>query len=293
MYYFEEFENNLRSKGTSSSTVSAYMSDINDFVSFLSDRPTDILAAGSDDIKAYISSLEDAGRSKSTVNRRIASLKRYYGFLLGEGIIERDPTYGSKASVVEAKEIVYLTEDEITKFVESPGNNKQGLRDRAILEMMYATGIKVSELCDLDLGDLNLNIGYISISSGEKNKGRVVPIGRYCKTAVKEYILKSRRNFLDGKDDKGALFLNHLGTRITRQGVWKILKKYSAVSGIEKDVTPQMIRDTFAVHLIQHGADLKTLQELLGHEDITATQIYLKFKKNRVMDVYNDSFPRA
>ena len=129
--------------------------------------------------------------------------------------------------------------------------------------------------------------------SKDRAKARVVPIGRYCRDALKEYMLKGRRQLLGKKEDRGALFLSHIGERITRQGVWKILKTYGEMAELDTELTPQVIRNTFAVHLIQHGADLKSLQELLGHEDIMATKIYLKFRKNRIMDVYNSAFPRA
>ncbi len=293
MYYLDDYEKYLEGKGTSAATRAAYLSDVKDFESFLKSSGKALESASADDFKEYSAALSESGKSVATVNRRISSVRSFYEYLIGIGAVSSNPCVGSKAEKVEEKEIVYLTEDQINKLIELPSSDAAGLRDRALLEMMYATGMRVSELCDLDISDLNLNIGYVSVNSKNKTKARVVPIGKYCKSAVKEYMLKGRRTLLSKKDDRGALFLSHIGERMTRQGVWKILKTYADALDLKIEVTPQVIRNTFAVHLIQHGADLKSLQELLGHEDIMATKIYLKFRKNRVMDVYNSTFPRA
>ncbi len=293
MYYIDDYEKYLVEKGSSANTRSAYLSDVVDFEKYLNTSGISLEKADSIDFQNYISSLYEEGRSAATVNRRLSSVRSFYDYLIKVGTVSSNPCSGSKADRIEEKDIVYLTEEQINKLVESPSGDSAGLRDRALLEMMYATGLRVSEICRLDITDLNLNIGYISVKPQDNGKARLVPIGSYCKKAVREYILKGRRNLLGKKDDRGALFLSHIGERITRQGVWKILRTYAKKNGLGEDITPQVIRNTFAVHLIQHGADLKSLQELLGHEDIMATKIYLKFRKNRVMDVYNNSFPRA
>ena len=289
----EDYEKYMKEKGVSAGTLSAYVSDVRDFISYLDSIMLPAENASQEDFENYLSKLDSEGKSKATVNRRISSVRSFYDYLIETGAAEANPCSKSKAQKLEEKEIVYLTEEEITKLVESPGNDAMGLRDRALLEMMYATGVRVTELCDLDIADINLKVGYISVNSKDRNKGRAVPMGRYCREAVREYMLKSRRTFLKNKEDKGALFLNYQGERMTRQGVWKVLKSCAEKCGIDKEVTPQVIRNTFAVHLIQHGADLRSLQELMGHEDIMATKIYLKFKKYRIMDVYNSAFPRA
>ena len=293
MYYIDDYEKYLESKGTAAGTRTAYLSDIEDFEIFFASSGRPLEKAKEEDFKEYLDKLAVSGKSKATVNRRISSIRSFYDYLIQRGAVKVNPCRNSKAEKVEEKEIVYLSEEKINQLIESPSDDAAGLRDRALLEMMYATGMKVSELCGLDIWDLNLNIGYVSVNTKDKSKARVVPIGKYCRNAVKEYMLKGRRILLGKKEDRGALFVSHVGERITRQGVWKIIKTYADRLGFEEEITPQVIRNTFAVHLIQHGADLKSLQEILGHEDIIATKIYLKFRKNRVLDVYNNTFPRA
>ena len=293
MYYIDDYEKNLLKKGSSKSTVSAYLADLDDFESYLKQLDKPLEKAKEEDFISYSDLLSNNGKSAATINRRISSIRSFYDYLIKRGAIKKNPCINSKASKIEEKEIKWLSEEKINKLVESPASDTSGKRDRAILELMYATGIRVSELCGLNVSDINLNIGYISVNTNDNKKARVVPIGRYCKAALKEYLEDSRKALLGKKEDKGALFLSYLGERITRQAVWKLLKTYGEKCELGEEVTPQLIRDTFAVHLIQHGADLKSLQELLGHEDIMATKIYLKFKKTRVMDVYNNSFPRA
>ena len=291
MYYIDDYEKYLEGKNTAYSTRTAYLADIDDFEKFLDGKPLE--KAKQEDFTSYVSFLMESGKSNATVNRRISSVRSFYEYLISRGAVKKNPCSGSKAEKVEEKEIKYLSEEQINKLVESPGNDTAGIRDRALLELMYASGLRVSELCSLDITDLNFNIGYITVKSKDKNKARAVPVGRYCREALKVYLAGPRKELLGKKEDKGALFLSYLGERMTRQGVWKILKTYGEKCELKEEITPQVIRNTFAVHLIQHGADLKSLQEMLGHEDIMATKIYLKFKKNRVMDVYNNAFPRA
>ncbi len=293
MYYIDDYEKYLESKGTAAGTRTAYLSDVDDFENWLKTSGKPLEKAKAEDFKGYTEYLSESGKSPATINRRISSVRSFYDYLIQRGAVKKNPCSESKAGKIEEKEIIYLSEEEITKLIESPEGIVPGLRDRALLEMMYATGMRVSELCALDISDLNLNIGYVSVNTKDRAKARVVPIGRYCRDALKEYMLKGRRQLLGKKEDRGALFLSHIGERITRQGVWKILKTYGEMAELDTELTPQVIRNTFAVHLIQHGADLKSLQELLGHEDIMATKIYLKFRKNRIMDVYNSAFPRA
>ena len=176
--------------------------------------------------------------------------------------------------------------------MEIPDDSVKGKRDRSILEIMYATGIKASEVTDADVSDLNLRMGFITCR-GEHGKARIVPIGRPARQALEEYIYDARQTILKNKDEQDALFLNLSGERMTRQGLWKILKEYAEKADIEKKITPQILRNSFAAHMIQNGADLKSLQELMGYEDITATQIYLTVSKNRIKEVYDNAHPRA
>jgi len=208
-----------------------------------------------------------------------------------DGRIGANPCFGIKTTRVERDSFEYLTEDEVNRLLDSPDGSPKGLRDKAMLELMYATGIKASELCDLKTDDINLKIGYVNVLGG--NKKRVVPVGKMAREAISIYLENSRSAMLLGKDDKGYLFLSYLGEQLTRQGVWKILKFYAQKAEIKAKMSPQILRNSFAAHMVQNGADLKSLQELLGHEDITATKIYLTVSKNRIMDVYGKAFPRA
>ena len=173
-----------------------------------------------------------------------------------------------------------------------PDKSVRGIRDRAILELLYATGIRVMELAEANTEDINLRMGFITCA-GEQSKARLIPIGRPARAALEEYIYEARPQLLREDEEEKALFVNYYGQRMTRQGLWKILKEYGKQADLEHKLTPNIIRNSFAVHMIQNGADLKSLQELLGHEDISATQIYLTVTKNRIKDVYDKTHPRA
>ena len=181
------------------------------------------------------------------------------------------------------------------KLLSMPNDSVKGIRDRAILEVLYATGIRVTELIELKLNDVNIRMGFITCS-GEYGKARIVPMGGLARKALENYIFNDRDRLLKDKvNDNGdsPLFVNHAGEKITRQGLWKILKEYGKNADMSNKITPQILRNSFAVHMVQNGADMKSLQELLGHEDISATQIYLSVNKNRIKDVYDKTHPRA
>jgi integrase/recombinase XerD len=199
---------------------------------------------------------------------------------------------GLKAPKQQRKDVEFLSVDEVNKLLETPGEDAKGIRDRALLEMMYATGMKASEIAAVNTGDINLRIGFVSCS-GESGKARIIPLGKPARKAIQIYLDDSRPVLLGEGKDCGALFLNYMGDRMTRQGIWKLLRFYGDKAGIRKDMNPLILRNSFAAHMIQNGADLKSLQELLGHEDITATKVFLSLSKNRIMDVYDKAFPRA
>lgn len=173
-----------------------------------------------------------------------------------------------------------------------PDDSIRGKRDRAILELLYATGIRVNEVIAANVKDVNLRIGFFTCP-GESGKARIIPIGRPARAALEEYIYNSRDMMVKDNKDEDALFVNYYGKRMTRQGLWKIMKEYADKAGLSQKLTPHILRNSFAVHMVQNGADLKSLQELLGHEDISATQIYLSVTKNRIKDVYDKTHPRA
>lgn len=292
MYFIDDYENFLKANGRAKASVLAYLADVEDFEKYLSNNYSKALEeAGQDEISNYLYSLYKQGKSDSTMNRRIASLKSFYNYLITRNAVSSNPLKDIKGERIEPKELVYLTEDEVIKLIELPDDSDLGKRDRALLELMYASGIRASELCMVNLNDIDLKIGYISIKNDSKS--RMVPLGKPCQKAISEYLNGPRTRILGKKEDCKALFLSYLGERITRQGVWKILKSYAVKTDFSDKISPQTIRNTFAAHLIQHGADLKSLQELLGHEDIMATKIYLTVSKNRILDVYDKAFPRA
>lgn len=283
-------------KKTASNTREAYRRDIEAFRTFLCGRGIENLAAASNtDVVAYMMELKNTGKSKATAGRKLSSLRSFYKFLLKRGAVDENPTEDIKAPRIEKRELVYLTIEEVEKLLTMPDDSIKGIRDRAMLEVLYATGIRVSEIIELKLSDVNLRMGFVTLSGGH-GRARIVPMGTMARKALDRYILESRSALLKGKDDcnpEGILFVNYMGEAFSRQGFWKILKQYGRLAGLEDRITPHILRTSFAVHMVQNGADLKSLQELMGHEDIMATQIYLSVTKNRIKDVYDKTHPRA
>lgn len=291
MDYVNKFETYLDEKKVSRATQSAYMSDIQDFQVWLLSTGKPLEKAQVTDVASYMERLSRDGKSLSTQNRKLASIKSFYGFMKKSGKMNNNPTEDIKTQKVERNELEFLSVEEVETLLGAPDDSEKGLRDKALLEMMYATGLRASEVCELKVTDLDLKIGYVNVVG--TTKPRVVPMGKMARQAVGEYLEKSRVKLLASKEDTGILFLSYLGEKLTRQGIWKILKFYGTKAGLEGKLSPQILRNSFAAHLIQNGADLKSLQELLGHEDIMATKIYLSVSKNRIMDVYDKAFPRA
>ena len=292
MDFVNKFEVYLdKEKKVSATTLSAYMSDIQDFQLFLQGRGKLLEKAGNADVAAYLMALTHEGRSNSTINRKLSSIRSFYQFMRADGRMTQDPTFNIKSPKVVRKDVEYLTVEEMNRLLDAPDDSIRGLRDKALFELMYATGLRATEICRLRLADINFRIGFVNVDSDKKP--RVVPIGRPARAALKAYIERSRKQLLGDKEDDGILFLSYLGDILTRQGIWKILRFYEEKTELDGKLSPQIIRNTFAAHMIQNGADLKSLQELLGHEDIMATKIYLSVSKNRIMDVYDRAFPRA
>lgn len=292
--YADKFVEYLETeKKMAKNSLEAYRRDVEEFFSFEEQRDmNNILETTSTEIIAYLNSLKASGKSAATVNRKLASLRAFFNYLADEGNISDNPTKGIKSPKIERKELEFLTIEEIDKLLLGPDDSLKGCRDRAILEVLYATGIKVSELIDADIEDINFRMGFITCT-GESSKARIVPLGRPARAALEDYVYEVRDKMLKGNKKENALFVNFYGKRITRQGLWKILKEYGEKAKIKHKLTPNTLRNSFAVHMLQNGADLKSLQELMGHEDITATQMYLAATKNRIKDVYDKAHPRA
>lgn len=285
-----------REKKSSANTCDAYRRDLQAFQQFLRGRDAGELAQASNaDVVAYLMNLKHEGKSKATVNRKLSSLRTYYKFLMKRGLISVNPAEDIKSPRIERKQLDYLTVGEVETLLCAPDDSVKGIRDKAMLEVLYATGIRVTEIIELKLKDANLRMGFITCS-GAHGRARIVPMGTLARKSLDNYILNSRHILMKDKDDndpEGPLFVNYTGEPFSRQGFWKVLKLYGEKSGLEGRITPHILRTSFAVHMVQNGADLKSLQELLGHEDIMATQVYLSVTKNRIKDVYDKTHPRA
>ena len=278
----------------SKNTVDAYIRDLKQFEEWLLEKGvSSLVKAKNIHVTGYLLYLKEKNMEGSTVNRKTASLRAFYKFGMLKKLVEEDPLIHVKVPKQKKKEVQYLTVPEIEKLVSLPDNSLFGIRDRAILEILYATGIRVTELSLANLSDINMRMGYITMR-GDHGKARIVPIGRPAKAALEEYIYDIRPKIAKSKTEKDSpLFLNYAGKRLTRQGLWKIVKGYAKETGLEHKLTPQVLRNSFAVHMLQNGADLKSLQELLGHEDPARLQLLLNISKSRIKDVYDNTHPRA
>lgn len=293
-YILQYQEYLIEKKKMAKNSVSAYVRDVREFSTFIEQKDGKKLDEVTEaDVASYLLSLKKDDKTSSTVNRKLASVRSFFKYMILSGVLSTNPSVEIKTPKIPRKEIEYLTIEEIEQLLCIPDKSAKGLRDVAILELLYATGLRVSELIEMNLDDVNLRMGFVTCN-GEHGKARIIPLGRPAREALETYVYEDRERLLRGKKDvEKALFLNYYGERITRQALWKILKGYAEKAGIEKKITPQILRNSFAVHMIQNGADLKSLQELLGHEDIAATQIYLSVSKNRIKDVYDRTHPRA
>lgn len=289
----KDFSNYLaEEKKVSANTIEAYLRDVRCFYGFVRERGVEEMSdVSNSEILSYMVNLKKEGKSKSTLNRKLASIRTFFGFMVINSMIKENPALNVKAPKIDRKKIEFFTIEEIDQLLKSPDESHKGVRDKAILELLYATGIRASELIEMKVEDVNLRMGFVKCM-GEHSKTRIIPIGRPARHAMEEYIYDSRKFFLKEKTGE-ELFLNYMGDSMTRQGLWKVLKEYSDKLNFDVKLTPQVIRNSFAVHMLQNGADIKSLQELMGHEDINATQAYLAVTKNRIKDVYDKAHPRA
>jgi integrase/recombinase XerD len=287
------YENYLtKVKKASDNTVFSYMRDIRQFSDWLNSYAgTDIVDATQLNIRAYLRYLEESGKSNATTSRCIASLKNFYAYLISSGFIEETPVVDVHVDRGEKKLPQILTSKEIELLLAQPVCvDAKGYRDKAMLEVMYATGMRVSELIDLDLDDVNLDQGVIMCAKAKKS--RVIPLYPAALRALRTYI-KDVRNAMISDLKENALFVNINGIRMSRQGFWKILKHYQQTAGIQKETTPHTLRHSFAVHLLENGADIDSLQELMGHSDISSTQMYTQFINQKIKSVYKKCHPKS
>ncbi len=278
-------------KRASKNTLSSYLRDVRQFGEYIEADGVDYVTADEDDLCGYIDHLRQAGKSVATVSRSIASLKNFYVWMVLRGYVETNPTGKLVPDKATHKLPEILTAQEVELLLAQPQcSDRKGYRDRAMLELLYATGIRVSELIGLDVTDLNLSAGIINCRG--RNKVRAIPLYPKAIKALKDYVEFIRPEMLATPGER-ALFVNVSGERMSRQGFWKIVKSYQQKAGIEKDITPHTLRHSFATHLLENGADLRSIQEMLGHADISSTQIYSQLVKKQLKDVYVKAHPRA
>ena len=291
--YLEQYETYLREeKHSSQNTLSSYMRDLRQFSEHLSaQRVSDLRKVKSETISDYIAWMGSRGKSAATVTRAVASIKSFYSFLLERGEVKANPAKSIAAVKVERRFPEILTGKEVELFLDQPRCvDAKGYRDHAMLELLYATGIRVSELIALNESDCSLSAGFIRCES--KGRERIIPLYPTAVKALSDYIKDVRPQLLADPEET-ALFVNMNGERMSRQGFWKIVKHYQEMAQIEKDITPHTLRHSFAVHLLENGADLHAIQEMLGHADISSTQIYTHVVKKQLRDIYQKAHPRA
>jgi integrase/recombinase XerD len=277
-----------REKHVSGSTISSYLSDVQQFEDYLR---APLESADGDTIREYTAHLSRRGKSGATVVRTLASLKCFYSFLLSLGIVAVNPAKSVTLPKVERKLPKVLTGKEVELLLEQPKcADIKGYRDRAMLELLYATGLRVSELIALNINDVSLSAGFVKCAGTSRE--RIIPVYAAAIKALGEYIKNARDRMVEDINEK-ALFVNMNGERITRQGFWKIVKHYQEMAGIQKDITPHTLRHSFAAHLLENGADLRSIKEMLGHADISSTQVYASLVRSRLHDVYKRTHPRA
>ncbi|MCU9613768.1 site-specific tyrosine recombinase XerD [Caldibacillus lycopersici] len=282
-------------KGLAENTIKSYKRDLISYAAFLKQEeqivhPNDVLRTH---IMHFLGNLKTNGKSSRTIARHIASIRSYHQFLLREKVTENDPTVHIETPQKELKLPKVLNTQEVEALLVAPDlSTIYGIRDKAMLELMYATGMRVSELINLNLGDIHLSMGFVRCI-GKGNKERIIPIGSHSIQSIENYLQMSRPKLANRKKKSESLFLNHHGNRLSRQGFWKILKQLTDKAGIKKELTPHTLRHSFATHLLDNGADLRAVQEMLGHADISTTQIYTHVTKTRLKDVYSKFHPRA
>ena len=289
--YLRGFEEYLKQQ-KKANTVASYLRDVGQMMaaepfSRIS-RPEHVTR---EDLETYFSKLSTEGKSAATVTRSIASVKSFFAYLMGVGVLSANPALGLKAPKVVRKLPQILSNEDVSRLLAQPQpTDPKGCRDKAMLELMYATGIRATELIMLDVSDVNVSVGFLKVSDGEHS--RMIPIYPEAAAAVKDYLQNARPLLVQNPMEK-ALFVNVGGSRMTRQGFWKLIKHYQELAGIEKDITPQNLRHSFAAHLLENGADLRSIQEMLGHMDISSTQIYAQVVTSKLRDVHNRYHPRA
>ena len=287
-HFFDFLEND---KKLSENTLQSYKRDLKQFRRYLEACEIHYNRVKEEDIKDYIKELQEEGKKASSISRCIASIRSFYQFVLKNKKIKMDPTQHIQSPKIEKRVPSILTSKEVELLLDQPKDiDLKGIRDKAMLEFAYATGMRVTEIVSLNMEDVNLEEGYVVCKHGSKERN--IPLGNMSLNALKEYV-EEARDILIKTEGEEALFVNINGSRLTRQGFWKIIKFYKEQAHITKDITPHVLRHSFATHLLQNGADLKAIQSMLGHSDISSTQVYMQFQDEGLKNVYKKAHPRA
>ena len=278
-------------KKLSDNTLQSYRRDIEQYEKYVSDNKINYLKVTEETILEYMEYLREENKKESTISRSLASIRSFYQYLIRVKKIKKDPTMTIESPKISKRTPNILTSKEVELLLDQPKDvDLKGTRDKAMLEFAYATGMRVTEMISLDIDDVKLDEGYV-VCRG-RSKSRNIPLGSMSLKALKEYI-DDARPYLIRDESEEALFVNVNGTRLTRQGFWKIVKYYKEQAHIEKDITPHVLRHSFATHLLQNGADLKSIQTMLGHSDISSTQVYMQFQDPGIKNEYKKAHPRA
>lgn len=277
-------------KKASANTIMSYQHDLKRMAEYFAEQGiTDVKKVNGTNINSYILYMERQNWSNATQSRYIASMKAFFMYLRNENYIDTLPTREIKAPHVEKKQPDILSVEEMVLLLAQPDcKTVKGMRDKAMLELLYGTGIRVTELISLHLSDVNMDMSYIQCTSDRKS--RIVPFHDEAKMALKEYLVHARGILVRDKDED-ILFTNYTGEPMSRQGFWKLVKAYAAQAGIKREITPHTLRHSFAAHLVENGADLKAVQEMMGHSDLASTQIYANMANNRIREVYSKAHP--
>ncbi|HOZ54654.1 MAG TPA: site-specific tyrosine recombinase XerD [Clostridia bacterium] len=286
---FLEFLQN--DKKLSDNTLQSYKRDISQFQKYMDQNQTNYSKTDEKTISEYLEHLETIGKKASTISRNLASIRSFYQYLLRTKKVKEDPTTSLQSPKIEKRVPCILTASEVELLLDQPKDvDLKGTRDKAMLEFAYATGMRVTEIISLNVKDVNISEGFVICKTGTKQRN--IPLGSLALKALKEYIDEARP-YIVKNDNTESLFVNINGKRLTRQGFWKIVKYYKEQAHISKDITPHVLRHSFATHLLQNGAELKAIQTMLGHSDISSTQVYMQFQDEGIKNIYQKAHPRA
>ena len=282
--YIEDYASFMTETGNkSANTVESYKRDVTQYIAYLDENGIQAEAAAKTTVLSYLLYQQKNGKASATVSRTLASLRSFYVYLQRRGLVSSNPTANLEAPHVEKKMPQILTGAEVEWLLDQPSDvDNKGMRDKAMLELLYATGIRVSELINLNISDVNMTMSFIRCRGGKKE--RIIPMGAAAHSA---------RPYMIRNENEAALFVNMSGQRLSRQGFWKLIKHYRTEAGIQAEITPHTLRHSFAAHLLENGADLRSIQEMMGHADISSTQLYSRVVNSRIKDVYLKAHPRA